>query len=820
MFIRIAVVIVIVFFLPLKIGAMTIVEDTVWQGEMEVVEDVVVLRGVTLTVRAGTLIRLRPAESTKTGPENLSRLTEITVRGNLKVNGTAEEPVVFSLAGPPDSGQWAGIIVDRGSVEIRYCTIRDSETALQVFDGTADLVGTEIVRNRYGMVGQGGKTRITLDSSRVHDNDYGLLALAGADIKQQGTQVSSNRKMDFYTGRSVSLPVAGPDYEPAATAASRVYGSEVLPGTTVWKGRIMVRGLVRIPVDSRLVILPGTLVEFSKRDTNGDTIGENGLMIQGVLHAKGSREKPIIFRSAEQLPKRGDWDAINILGSDRAQNLIEFCQIQDAYRGLHFHYANVSVNYCLLRHNYRGIQFQESLIMLADTKIDDNKSAIRARDSEVVFIRNQLTNNLEGTNFFRLDLQAADNLLVGNAKYGMRIREGTVEVTGNKILGNRFGLQVNDVESGRFNGNLISHNLETGLSLMNTDHIEVTGNSIQANGINGILIQDSRAAITGNLIAENGERGIGIVSLSGTITENNIVGNGRYAIGLDGAGNVDVSMNWWGTSDLDREIYDKADDSRLGEVLYEPKRQGPMRFFWPVPLISGDTSWYGDIIVPEKIQVQADATLAVKPGVKVYFESNAGLQVQGRILALGEEKLRISFTSLDQRGTGDWDEILLERAAGSRFVHCDFSYSSWGLHSHFVDLVVAGCRFTNNNGGIRFRSGPVEIKGSLFSGNHVGIRSFLGQGLFHDNIITGNEIGIFIRQGGAGLKIRRNNIFANQRYDIRLGDFNREDVDARKNWWGGKVPGQSVYDGRFEKYIGKVRFEPVLAEPIPKNGIQ
>ena len=62
----------------------------------------------------------------------------------------------------------------------------------------------------------------------------------------------------------------------------------------------------------------------------------------------------------------GDWDSINIMNSDKAQNLIEFCQIEDAYRGLHFHFSHVTVADSIIRNNYRGIQFQESVVEITE----------------------------------------------------------------------------------------------------------------------------------------------------------------------------------------------------------------------------------------------------------------------------------------------------------------------------------------------------------------------------------------------------------------------------------------------------------------------
>ncbi len=810
----------VIFFMPVRAGAMTLTRNTVWDGEVDVREDVLIPKGVTLTILPAARIRVQPAEGTKIDPEYLSHLTEITVRGNLVVKGTRSTPVVFSLAETQSLQQWAGIIIDHGSAMIRFCTIKDAETALLVIDGSADIASSLLVKNRYGLVGQGDKTEITLTDCRVHENEYGIFSLNDARIIQRNNVVEGNRKNDSYIGRRGNLPVAGSVYQAVEKAITRMYRDDVLLGTTIWQGRVAIEGLVRLPVDGRLIILPGTVVEFTKKDTNNDGIGENGLMIQGVLIAKGSKDKPIIFRSGEPVRGRGDWDAINILGSDRTRNLIEYCQIQDAYRGLHFHFANVSVNHCLILNNYRGIQFQESLVLIADTQLYGNKSGIRARDSEVVFTHNQVFNNLNGAQFFRLDLQAVNNIFANNGRDGLRIREGAATVVGNTITGNRFGLLIKDAEYGKFNGNFMAHNQEAGVSLRNTDHIEISGNSIQANGIQGIIIRNSRAAITGNLISENGARGIGVISFSGTISENNIVGNGLYAIGLDGDNDVAAPMNWWGASDLHPKIYDKSDEPRLGRVLYKPQRKGPVRFRWPVSRISTDISWNGSIVVPKEVMVAQGATLAVKPGTHIFFEKDAGLKVLGKIQARGEENQEIFFTSAQRKEPGDWGEIFLDHAIGSLFAHCNFEYASWVIHAHFTDLKITDCSFTNNDGGIRFRSGPMEISRSVFQNNRIGIRAFHGNAVIRGNTITGNEIGVFVRQGGGGLKLHRNNIFLNKRYGIRIGDFDNEDVDARENWWGDVRPTQAIYDGRIEDYIGKVIFEPMLAEPIGGSGYQ
>ena len=113
---------------------------------------------------------------------------------------------------------------------------------------------------------------------------------------------------------------------------------------------------------------------------------------------------------------------------------------------------------------------------------------------------------------------------------------------------------------------------------------------------------------------------------------------------------------------------------------------------------------------------------------------------------------------------------------------------------------------------MRFRSGPAEIRDSTFENNSIGIRAYIGNAVIRGNTIRKNEIGIFVREKGGGLVITGNNILDNSSYGIRVGDFNDEDVNARGNWWGGADPSSAIFDGKDEPGIGRVLFEPFLAE--------
>lgn len=796
-------------------NAAIITSDTVWQKEINLGEDLLIPPGVTLTLRPGTTVKVSPAETTKTDPEFISPLTEITVRGRIIIEGEVNAPVTFTS---PESGrgaEWAGILIDGGEALIRNCVIKRADSALYLMNGKLTALNVSLTDNRHGATLLGKKNPATITNSQIHNNDYGLIIVTDAEPVLTGTKISDNRKKDLW---KEDIPVS-PDYQGRSRTAAnpplaRIYRDEALLGDTVWQGRVRVDGNLRIPEGSRLLIAPGAIIEFSRKDTNGDGIGENGILIQGNLIAKGTQEKPIIFRSAESNRNMGDWDSVNLMNSDKAENLVENCSFEDAYRGLHFHYSTVTVSGTSFSNNFRGIQFQESSVEILGSDFTANKSAVQGRDSTVRFSGNRLFDNHQGVNFFRNNLVFSANRISGSLKEGVRIREGSAAVDLNIVSANRQGILVADLYYGTISGNVVAGSSETGLALRNVDNLEITDNYLGKNGANGLNLLDARAAIKGNLIAFNAERGIGIVSFAGDITANNIIGNGLYAIDLESPEDVAADGNWWGGETPAAVVFDKRKDPARGAVKADRFLPAPLAFTWPVEELSGNLILAGEIIFKRAQLVPANSVLSVAAGTTVRFAANTGLTVHGKLLSKGTKTQPVTFTSLADKKPGAWNEIVLEQALDSAIAHTIIEYATWGIHGHFTNLTLDHILVRHNAGGMRFRSGPVTVKNSVFRENGIGIRSYMGNALIESNIIAENEVGLFVRERGSGLTISGNNFFANSDYNIRSGDFNSEDIQATGNWWGTSTPGETIFDGRQEEGVGKVIFEPFLTQPL------
>mgnify|MGYP001149274477 CR=1 FL=1 len=218
--------------------------------------------------------------------------------------------------------------------------------------------------------------------------------------------------------------------------------------------------------------------------------------------------------------------------------------------------------------------------------------------------------------------------------------------------------------------------------------------------------------------------------------------------------------------------------------------------------------WQGTIPVAKTFTVPKGTTLEVRPGTRVIFSKGVSLVIQGALRAIGQKGQEIVFTTKEKKTPSRWHEIMFEEAAESRMEHCLVESAQWGVHSHETRLTIFGCTFRGGDVGLRFRGGPLSVRQSRFADNGVGLRSYQGEGSIAECEFTENEIGLFVREKGGGLTITGNNFFGNRAYNIRVGDFNDEDVKAPDNWWGGNDPAATIFDGRNEPGIGRVLFEP------------
>lgn len=132
----------------------TLAADTVLAGNYQLVADLQVPAGVTLTIKPGTTIYIQPSDSTKIDPEFLSREVEILVRGSLIAIGSEVQPIVFKpVTNDPEAIVWSGLLlVESERVQLEHLLIEQAEVGVHCIAASPRIHSLHIQRCRYGIL--------------------------------------------------------------------------------------------------------------------------------------------------------------------------------------------------------------------------------------------------------------------------------------------------------------------------------------------------------------------------------------------------------------------------------------------------------------------------------------------------------------------------------------------------------------------------------------------------------------------------------------------------------------------------------------------
>ena len=159
--------------------------------------------------------------------------------------------------------------------------------------------------------------------------------------------------------------LAGCATVPAPPPAELFYHGELLTADTVWSGRVLIDGSVKVARDATLTIRPGTEVAFVRHDRNEDGLGDGTLIVEGRLLALGTRAAPIVFRSAASQPHPGDWLELRVDFSREVQ--LRYCEIRDSAYTLHAHFTRGVIEDCIIRGNFDGSRLGQATFTFRQT---------------------------------------------------------------------------------------------------------------------------------------------------------------------------------------------------------------------------------------------------------------------------------------------------------------------------------------------------------------------------------------------------------------------------------------------------------------------
>ena len=157
-------------------------DDTTWSGTVDVLGDVTVRPGATLTILAGTTVRFVASSDSMGGNTDVNR-SELIVLGRLVADGTPQSRITFtSAAATPSAGDWYGIRLTSTAANstIDDALITHARYGVWSQAPASTVVTRTEIRNSqtHGIYADGGA--VTFDGLRVHSGNSHAVSFLNA----------------------------------------------------------------------------------------------------------------------------------------------------------------------------------------------------------------------------------------------------------------------------------------------------------------------------------------------------------------------------------------------------------------------------------------------------------------------------------------------------------------------------------------------------------------------------------------------------------------------------------------------------------------
>jgi hypothetical protein len=165
------------------------ITTTAWYGTINVTGDILVPVGNTLTIDAGTTVSVVKVDQDANGIGDY----DISVEGTLIVNGTADNPVIFTTfpgAQGKEPQSWQGIWLDGDGNQLNHAIVEYAQTGISV-NGDTTLNNSELRFNTIGLE-INSTTCSSIEGLWIHDNFQDGIRLDNAQLTTSGMIVENN----------------------------------------------------------------------------------------------------------------------------------------------------------------------------------------------------------------------------------------------------------------------------------------------------------------------------------------------------------------------------------------------------------------------------------------------------------------------------------------------------------------------------------------------------------------------------------------------------------------------------------------------------
>ncbi len=315
------------------------------------------------------------------------------------------------------------------------------------------------------------------------------------------------------------------------------------------------------------------------------------------------------------------------------------------------------------------------------------------------------------------------------------------------------------------------------------------------------------------------------------INENSLFDNGSWAVYandyFDPRLKIDATSNWWGTTDFSAiaaSIRDYSDDTlEAPTVDFSSLLNGPggtplATNFLFGPVAADTTIAAGDVEVPAALLVESGATLTLDAGAMLRFYGvNTQLRVEGNLQIQGSELEPVVLTTGDPApAPGAWDGIQIESGGSALIDHAQIEWAVRAVESIGMDITVSNSTISQfSDAGIYLNT----VAGGLIDGNVIDNSNDQDTCIYlfeSSTTITGNQLsncfyGIYFTRASTSVVNGGNEMFSNA-YGIYLDGAHAADQDPTP-----VVNGNSLYENATWEVYANDYFDPTLVVDFTGN---
>jgi len=492
-----------------------LVKSTFFEGKVLLKNSLYIPKGKTLLIRSGSKIVFSGRESRRLMPPFIGKRTQIMVAGRLLVEGEKDNIVTLSCA--ENNKKWQGIVIlPGGEAIIKHAKLKDVVSGVTSLRGKYSIENTEVSGFEYGLYSYhsvGKCENLTLKNGNfgVYSDNNNILPVS----------FRVKHPVRHYSLASIKNAKTPNIEKPPPHWRIQYRGKTDINRDQVWNGDILIRRRIRVARGATLKIMPGSRVFFEYIDYDGDGLGDAEIMVVGRIIAIGSTDKEIEFLPLDNSKR---WAGIRIIDSDTKSNVFEHVKIKNAIRGIHGHFAAVSIKDSRFENNISNLEFQDSKFYVDRCLFTNSLTGIRFRNAYLSFTNNKIVNSLNGIECSKSEIKISSCIFENNSNFALKTRQSKFTIYKNIFTNNRKGTLFYK-SKGELKENKFIEQAESGVYSRDSK-ISLIGNLIQGNNFDGLVIKKTKTSLVSNKFFFNQHNGIsvngGYIEKSGNSFQGNV----------------------------------------------------------------------------------------------------------------------------------------------------------------------------------------------------------------------------------------------------------------------------------------------------------